>query len=317
MNGFYLFKLRGIPVFVSFWYLLLMAFFSMGIGRDLGGAYAGIFIGVVTLSLLVHEFGHGLVARRYGLRPSILLHGWGGLCAHQPAQRDRHDALIIAMGPGAGLLLGLVTWGVSLALDPAWLAARPMLEFFISQMIWVNFVWTFINLVPMWPLDGGQLFNIGLKQKLSVAKTHRATHMVGLGIALLAVLFALNYGFFFGAILAGLLAYENLSRLRSAPQVRGEAPTLASAHASELYQQAIDAMARHDWEEAARLGHMMRTESLSKDQLEQAWELLAVATTNKGEYAEALRYIERAPDSEPVKQARERCLSHLQPAAGA
>lgn len=307
MNGFYLFKLRGIPVFISFWYVLLMGMFAL----RLGGTYGMVFAGVVTLSLLVHEFGHGFAARRYDLQPSILLHGWGGLCAHQPAERDRHDVFIIAMGPAAGLLLGALVFAGSLLLDPTWLSARPLLAFAIDQLIWVNLVWSVVNLIPLWPLDGGQLFNIGLKQKLSVETTHRITHATGLVLAGAAVLWAASVQSFFLMVLAGLLAFNNWARLRSAPQVRGKVPPRESERARELYAEALEAMARHDWDEAARLGHLMRTEPLSPRQLEQVWELLAVATTNKGDYEEARRYVERAPDTEPVRQARERCEAWL------
>lgn len=307
MNGIHVFTLRGIPVFISMWYFLLMGFLFL----SRGGVGGGIWVAAITISILVHEFGHALVARYYELKPAILLHGWGGLCAHSSAERDRHDVLILAMGPGAGLILGAIAFAVQTALDPAWLAARPLMAEFIFAMVWINIFWSFINLVPLWPLDGGQLFQIGLKQKLPVGTTHKITHGLGLGLAGLGVVVGLSYGFFFAAILAGLLAFENWRRLQAAPRVRGKVPTPTSKRAGELYEDAVEAMGRHDWAEAARLGHLMRDEQLADKQLARMWELLTVATTNLEEWEEALRYAKRAPDTEPVRAAKARCLEKL------
>jgi len=307
MNGLYIFRLRDIPVFVSLWYVALMAFFFF----TMGGTAGAIWVGAVTISILVHEFGHGFVARHYGLQPRILLHGWGGLCAHKEASRDRHDVFILLMGPGAGLILGglvLIPW---LMLDSAWLAARPLLNQFLSAMLWINLVWSVVNLIPLWPLDGGQLFNIGLKQKLDVRTTHRITHGVGLAIAIGGALYGLSQQWFFLAILAGLLGWMNYSRLRSAPTIRGKKPRQKNEHAESLYDEALEAMEHHDWDEAVRLGHQMRSSPLSDKQLDQVWELLAVATANLGKYEEALRYAERAPDTEPIQEVRARCMDRL------
>ena len=84
MNAFYLFSIRNIPVYVQPWYLLLLAFFGMR--SDITSGL--IFAACVTVSLLVHEFGHALVAARYRLNPTVILHGWGGLCAHERAEKD-------------------------------------------------------------------------------------------------------------------------------------------------------------------------------------------------------------------------------------
>ena len=143
MNGIYLFKFREIPVFVSGWYLLLMAYFFLIGNQSMADGF--IFAGVATVSLLVHEFGHGLMAKRFHLEPRILLHGWGGLCAHRPARRDRDDILIVGAGPSAGLLLGLVALGVRMAIEyqlPGWLAQRPYLEttlfYFIAGQLFLE-----------------------------------------------------------------------------------------------------------------------------------------------------------------------------------
>ena len=98
------------------------------------------------------------------------------------------------------------------------------------------------------------------------------------------------------------------NQLRSGGLVQRVKPK-RSKRGAELYGQALEAMVVHDWEEAVRLGHMMRQEPLDAEQLGQAWELLVVANTNLGEYEEALAYVDRAPQSDAVIAARDRCVA--------
>src|SRR6185312_7868300 len=61
---------------------------------------------VAFLSILVHEFGHGLMARAFGDQPSILLYGMGGLCYTAAGRQTPGQRLaVLASGPGAGFLL--------------------------------------------------------------------------------------------------------------------------------------------------------------------------------------------------------------------
>ena len=59
-----------------------------------------------------HQLGHALVARHLRHDPSIMLHGFGGLTSRSRTGRDVEEAAIIAMGPAAGLALGLLILGL-------------------------------------------------------------------------------------------------------------------------------------------------------------------------------------------------------------
>src|ERR1044071_1876737 len=138
MGGFHLFTLADIPVRMSPWYLFLLAFLTL---RDRASGL--LFALCITLSLLAHELGHAFVARHYKLRPEILLHGLGGLTGHERARSDRQDALIIAAGPLAGLLLGGACLLASYVLTIESLALQMMLR----QLVWINFFWSLFNLL--------------------------------------------------------------------------------------------------------------------------------------------------------------------------
>jgi stage IV sporulation protein FB len=307
MNGFKIFSLFGVPVYVSIWYILLMGWSAWTSDNPF------LWVGAVTFSILVHEFGHALMARRFRLSPSVLLHGWGGLCAHQRAQRDLHDVLILSAGPGAGLLLGGLTaaaWGILRLAAPHLLEAEP-LRAAITYMLFINLFWSLINLIPMWPLDGGQLFRLGMVRLFGGARGERVTHITGIALAVIAGLIAWKLvGGFFTLILCGFLAYENYQRLQS-PGASGPIRR-HNKEAGRLVQEAQAALKAEAWREAARLAHVARDEgNLNPAQLKEIWTILAIATAQQGEFEEALGYIQRAPDSPAVIEAELWSLIHL------
>ena len=149
------------------------------------------------VSILVHEFGHGLTARALlGSRPSVLLYWMGGLCVYDNDNRARNlkqQAIVLLMGPMAGfllmgivLLVGLVVFGelyypvfdreASLFFritpwqwhDPmVWLNQLPppiyrALKAAYLDLFLINLFWGVFNLLPIFPLDGGQITQVFL-----------------------------------------------------------------------------------------------------------------------------------------------------------
>ena len=194
------------------------------------------------LCLLVHEFGHALVGRRMGGHlPMIEIGGWGGVTGFVSMNSSRAGYFaMVAAGPLASLALGLfvgLLLGVQVG-DPiggmlysffapcglASVFARegvmsinealtegslpvPLMLFY-SQVFLVCFWWSFINLLPIFPLDGGKLFG-------TLINNFRIASMVGIVLAGLAALFCLVFGMYFNACIAGYLAYINYGYLRS------------------------------------------------------------------------------------------------------
>ena len=211
----HLFTFLSVPVHVSLWFFVIVGWLSFSGGDLRGGA---VWAGTIAFSILVHEYGHALVARHYRLSPQILLHGWGGLCAHDRAERDRHDALIVAAGPGAGLLLGGLTIAVGAFVLPHIPHEGTSLALaieIVSAMTFVNIFWSLVNLLPVWPLDGGQLFRLAMVQLFGGARGERYAHLVGTvtGVAGAVVGYQFLGSLFIG--LGGLyLAWVNFEKLR-------------------------------------------------------------------------------------------------------
>ncbi len=302
-----LFDIADIPVRVSLWYGLLLLYWFQGNGGDARGTLLWVII--VTLSILVHELGHALVARYYGLRPSILLHGLGGLCNHDRAKRDRDDVFIIAAGPGAGLLLGLVTWVVSLKAPLTWML-NPWFGPVVSMSLYVNIGWSVVNLLPIWPLDGGQLYRLLMLRLVKPARAEKVTHYTALVLLALALVFGGVRGTSLLLMLVLWTAWSNVTALRG----NGSSGPIRSVNkgAKQLLLEAQRAYAEQDFKEAARLGQLLRRESNVSDSVAREGLLvLGLSSARIGDHEEALRYLRAQPETPDVVEALIECFHVL------
>lgn len=152
------FELFRIPVRVhpSFWLLAAMLGWR-NLQLPNGPILLFIWVLAVFVHILVHEFGHALTARHYGWPPQVVLYGMGGFAAFHPGRgytTGKHVLTLFA-GPGAGFLLFL-------AIQLAWpyvarLRPNDFVVEFVSNLQTLNIVWGIFNLLPIFPLDGGQI----------------------------------------------------------------------------------------------------------------------------------------------------------------
>ncbi len=295
MGGVYLFSLAGIPVSVSGWFFALIGYYAYS-----SGMAAGLLFGIcVTFSVLVHEFGHALVARRYKLMPQVMLHGLGGLCAHKPALNNRHDAFIVAAGPAAGLVLGGITYAVSellWAYRPDLMYGSVPLQLTILNLLYINIIWSLANLLPLWPLDGGQLYRILMERMLRPAMAARMTHGTGIAVGIgLLILVGLYVESPFLLMLVGFLVYQNFTqiiKISSSGNLRS-----ANRHSKDLLQEAQEAIESGDPARASRLCQQMRSNGFVAESLQhKMWAILAVSSYAMGDAEDAEDYARHAPD---------------------
>jgi len=156
------FSIFGIPVRVHpfFWIVTFL------MGRNLHNSKLMlIWVFCVFISILIHELGHALTALYYGWPPHIVLHAFGGYASYQPTGshwvKGGHSAgrsiLISFAGPLAGFLLYAVVTGVEKLLEHQEVVLSDYAYFIFFQMKWINLWWGLVNLLPAYPLDGGQI----------------------------------------------------------------------------------------------------------------------------------------------------------------
>lgn len=117
-----------------------------------------IWVAVVFVSILVHEFGHALAFRQFGTNSHIVLWMFGGLAIPETTVSGRWRRIVVYLaGPFAGFLLCGLVYG-SNKLFP-WID-RDTPQLMIMLYFWlimVNLYWGILNLLPVFPLDGGQV----------------------------------------------------------------------------------------------------------------------------------------------------------------
>jgi Zn-dependent protease len=201
------FDLFGIPVRVSVWFWLAAPLLGWSVCQSFSGGdqrtllqMLAIWVGVVFVSILVHELGHALAYRSFGQGASIVLYHFGGLAMPQAWGRRGHlrplqRLLVSAAGPAAQLALaaavviGLRGAGMYVPFPLERLGQRLGLyagrEFsslfayaLFDFLLFVNVFWPLLNLVPVPPLDGGQIVREGLLA-LDVPDAHRIAGMIG------------------------------------------------------------------------------------------------------------------------------------------
>jgi hypothetical protein len=176
--------------------------------------------------------------------------------------------------------------------------------------LYINIGWSFVNLLPLWPLDGGQLFRLGLVQLLHVGLAEKITHVVSLGLVLVGVLVGWTLGEPFLTILALFAGWQNVRALRgdiSSGTYRPE-----SKHAKDLLTRAKVAYTSGDFREAARLCHQIRSLDAPGDGvMRDLWPILGAASARLGEHEEALRYLDRAELVPDVVEAKIECYHQL------
>jgi stage IV sporulation protein FB len=193
------FRIAKIPVRIipSFF---LTAVLLGGLGGDLGRVAAWVVI--VFVSVLAHELGHALTGLLFGLQPSIQLHAMGGTTSWAVARSQSvgRRILISLAGPGAGFLLAAIIIGIGRT-PGGRVFDSDLGSYAYGSLLWVNVGWGVLNLLPILPLDGGNvLFQV--LNATTRGRGERPARLVSLVVATLGVLLAFKMRMFFTGLLA-------------------------------------------------------------------------------------------------------------------
>jgi Zn-dependent protease len=217
------FRLGKIPVQIAPSFLLVAVVFGLsGMVGDNPDFVADLklrapilvaWVVIVFVSVLLHELGHATMGLAFGLEPRIELHGMGGTTSWSSARplSTGRRILISLAGPGAGFVLAAIVY---FALGPGVFPPTPLGTFAYQNLLFVNFVWGLANLVPMLPLDGGNVMVQSLNA-LTGGRGERPARYVSIGVAVLAVPAGLLLmGNWWAAILALSFVGVNVQGLR-------------------------------------------------------------------------------------------------------
>ena len=182
---------------------------------------------IISISVLVHELGHAVSARAFGYSPAVQLLGLGGrTMPNAPGEIPWHrEVLLTLAGPGAGLLLGVLSGGVLLGLEAVG-PVNAIAAYVLKATFMANLFWALVNLVPVVPLDGGHIARavlmhlFGKKGFLYAQLVTLLFAAAGLGLALFMKAAVLG-------LLFGLWGFRAVSVIQA--YLRGEVPASAAA----------------------------------------------------------------------------------------
>lgn len=210
------FRLFGFPVHVQLGFLFLAGIVLVfGLQAQTPLWLIAAFVGVIFVSILVHELGHALVSRGFGVPvDGIWIHGFGGEVRHGHCGIGHRVAISLA-GPAAGLLLGAGAVVALMFVD------HPAATAILSTAAFVNLFWSVFNLLPIFPMDGGQAMYAGLHLVLAPRLAGMITFGTGAVLGVLVAIAGWQAGFLFAALFAGSFAFQNVQLFT---RVRGMLP---------------------------------------------------------------------------------------------
>lgn len=205
------FSFFGIPVEIQPWFWVILALLGSSFGQV--GATANEALGIAlfviagAISIFVHELGHAFAGVICKAKPFIVLHGFGGFAAFPGSRFTRMQSFMVtAAGPAIQLVLGGIAAMMWLFLPDLSDAFRG----FIFDLARVSIFWALLNLIPVYPLDGGQMMAATLgpqRRKLCLQLSIAVAICASIG------LFTLKIGIMMPIFML-YFAYQNFQELR-------------------------------------------------------------------------------------------------------
>jgi len=241
-------RFGGTAVRIHVTFLLLLAWIGFSAWQQ-GGATAArdslVFIILLFVCVVLHEFGHILVARRYGIQaPEVTLLPIGGVASLQalPEKPSQEFAIAIA-GPAVNFVIAVVLLAIVGSFDSADLARLddPRVSL-VARLADANLFLAIFNLIPAFPMDGGRVLRALLAMKLGRPRATRLAASIGQAFA-----FVLGFLGLFGnplLIFIAIFVYMAAAGEAQMTAIHEQARGLAVSQAMETRIASLSADAR-------------------------------------------------------------------------
>lgn len=190
--SFKLVRVAGIDVYIHATLIILLIWLGLSywaVEGTLGAALNGVsFILTLFTCVVLHEFGHALTAKRYGIRTQhITLFPIGGLAAmERMPDVPKHEIAVALAGPAVNLIIAILLWfwltvtNTMISADELTLTGGP----FAQRLMLFNIILVVFNLIPAFPMDGGRVLRAVLELRMNHNRATQLAAKVGQGFAL-------------------------------------------------------------------------------------------------------------------------------------
>ncbi len=278
------FKIFNIPVMIGLDFLLCVSILAYQ--RLTEPLYFISWLVTVFVSILIHELGHAFAFRRFGCTPWIRLHGFGGQTGISEGQSVKpwQDLVVSLAGPAAGLLTGALFFLIR-PLFPV----SDMSKLIFSDILKVNIVWSLVNLLPLFPLDGGHVARVAITHVFK-EKGEKFFYVFSMAVAVILAGLCLYKQEYWLAILPGFLFFNNLQILR---QLSVTGPDRAL---SEELKRVYALLEAKNFEEAHALSEELYAKAVTPTVKGHIQNLGSWALYKLGNYGDALQKLETIAD---------------------
>ena len=214
-RGIYLFDVARFPVFLDTGGLIfigLILLLQMGGGGMVGLLGAFLWIVAIYGSILAHELGHAVVGRRLGYGSAdIVLSFFGGVAIWSGrTSRSRRDQLLVTLaGPAVNVVLCIFFLLLKTFPPPFISLLVPSLRGLIDDLYWINLMLAAFNILPIFPLDGGQALRTALAYRIRGSRLVRISLQVSFATLGLVMLYAVSTSHIFLVFILAQIAFQN------------------------------------------------------------------------------------------------------------
>lgn len=211
-----IFRFAGIDVYLH-WMWAIVAYIQVKYRYESYTSPGWALLEYVSLFaiVLLHEYGHALACRSVGGRAeTILLWPLGGVAFVQPPMRAGAYLWSIAAGPLVNVALLFPTWGAVYLLRGG---SGDLFEY-VRILAFINTALLIFNMLPIYPLDGGQVLRALIWFFAGPANSLLIAAMIGLSVSAVALLVTLRYGQLWLALISAYAAFQSWQGLTTARQ---------------------------------------------------------------------------------------------------
>jgi Zn-dependent protease len=219
-------NLAGIGVYLHWSFWLLPAWILLSAGGGLAGAMGSLlFVFAIFGCVVLHELGHALMARQYGIGTrDITLYPIGGVASLERMPRRPSQELAIAVaGPAVNVVIAGVLFAILLVAGIG--AQTPTFSLvggsFLLNLLVVNVLLVLFNMLPAFPMDGGRVLRAFLAMRMPCLRATEIAVRVGQGVAIILAIIGLFSGgtLLFIALFVFLAAQAELAMARHQEQL--------------------------------------------------------------------------------------------------